>query len=190
MAKGDEGSTAAASVLQSRMPLAAAEPNCRVSEEVMSAFYASVNSTRARLPYSSQKLMATILTIDITTLNLLLRDYDAKIFAELEPVLVQMRLKSNALAANLQRCFTKFRDTDRYLRAYQGEILSSSEKELTQDEFMVFREYVRLLRSCTIMCGKEVSGQYKKLFMDFFAGRRLDLARELGGHEASSKQKN
>jgi len=91
-----------------------------------------------------------------------------------------MRLKSKALAANLERCFTKFRDSDRYLRAYKGEAVACQEKELAQDEFMIFREYVRLLRSCTIMCGIETSQQYKKLFMDFFGGRRLDLAKELG----------
>lgn len=98
-----------------------------------------------------------------------------------------MAEKSKALAANLRRCFTKFRDSDRYLRAYRGEAVSVLEKELTQDEFMTFREYVRLLRSCTIMCGKELSLDYKKLFIDFFSGRRLDLARELGLNERSSK---
>ncbi len=98
-----------------------------------------------------------------------------------------MAEKSKALAANLRRCFTKFKDSDRYLRAYRGETVAVLEKELTQDEFMTFREYVRLLRSCTIMCGKELSLEYKKLFMDFFSGRRLDLARELGLSERNIK---
>jgi hypothetical protein len=44
---------------------------------------------------------------------------------------------------------------------------------------MIFRKYVRLLRSCTIMCGHELSLEIKSLFLDFFSGTRLKLAQEL-----------
>ncbi len=118
--------------------------------------------------------------IDLESLNQKLQAYDDKIFADLKPLLAEIALKSKALAANLERCFIKFRDSDRYLRAYNGEAVAIVDKELSETEFMIFREYVRLLRSCTIMCGKELSEDYKKLFMDFFSGKRLDLARELG----------
>ncbi len=37
--EGDAGSTVAASILRSRMPLATAESNCRVNEEVMSVIF-------------------------------------------------------------------------------------------------------------------------------------------------------
>ncbi len=49
MAKGEVASTAAASVLHSRTPLAGAEPNRRVIEKSMSAFCSYANSTRAKV---------------------------------------------------------------------------------------------------------------------------------------------
>lgn len=83
------------------------------------------------------------------------------------------------MASNLKRCIEKFRLTDRYLRAAQGQEVALKEKELEAEEFLIFREYVRLLRSCTIMCGKELSEEYRGLFWEFFAGRRLDLAKKI-----------
>ncbi len=125
--------------------------------------------------------------LDINKLNHSLQAYDDEVFAELEPVLDSIALRSKALASNLRRCFTKIRDNDRYLRAYQGEQVSCQEKNFSEAEFMIFREYVRLLRACTIACGKELSEKYKQLFMDFFNGKRLDLAKQLGEtHEAQN----
>lgn len=121
----------------------------------------------------------TLVISSVDELNRALAAYDQEIFLQLEPVLAEMSLKSRALASNLKRCFEKFRDSDRYLRAYRGEEVAIKENELTEQEFMIFREYVRLLRSCTIMCGKDLSQAYKKLFIDFFAGERLNRAREL-----------
>jgi hypothetical protein len=118
--------------------------------------------------------------IDKDTLDLLLADYDQRFFTELEPVLTEIALKSKALASNLRRCLTKFRDTERYLKAYLGEPVTAKEAELEGEEFMIFREYVRLLRSCTIMCGNETSARFKKFFLEFFAGKRLELAKDLG----------
>ena len=117
--------------------------------------------------------------MDLETLNKALKDYDDEVYSKLEPVLEEMREKSNALASNLKRCFDKFRQTDRYLRAFKGEEVAIKEKELKEEEFMIFREYVRLLRSCTIMCGNETSKKFKELFIDFFSGKRLELARAL-----------
>lgn len=91
-----------------------------------------------------------------------------------------MSLKSKALASNLKECFIKFQNSNRYLDAYLGKKVAMKESELDGDDFETFRKYVRLLRSCTIMCGQELSGKYKKLFIDFYAGKRLELARELG----------
>ncbi len=71
--------------------------------------------------------------------------------------------------------------SDRYLRAYRGENIAIKESDLIGEEFDIFRKYVRLLRSCTIMCGQESSKKFKDLFMDFFSGTRLDLARNLNG---------
>lgn len=121
--------------------------------------------------------------MDVVELNKKLSDYDEKFFTSLEAVLALISQKSEALASNLKDCIVQLQKSDRYLRAYQGKEVSSKEKELTGDEFEIFRKYVRLLRSCTIMCGHEVSAQYKPLFLDFFSGQRmertLDLAKTL-----------
>lgn len=97
----------------------------------------------------------------------------------LKPVIEEMSQKSKALAANLERIILRFQASDRYLRAAKQEEVAIKEKELEGEEFLIFREYVRLLRSCTIMCGKDLSHAYRDLFIEFFAGKRLDLARGL-----------
>lgn len=74
---------------------------------------------------------------------------------------------------------SKIRETNRYLNAYNGQAAAMKEKDLPEDEFMIFREYVRLLRSCTIMCGKDVSEKFKEIFVDFFFGTRIELAVKL-----------
>lgn len=112
-------------------------------------------------------------------LNEELRDYDENIYRELEPVLSEIASKSKALASNLKECLDRLRASDRYLRAYRGENIATKESELNGEEFDIFRKYVRLLRSCTIMCGQESSKQFKDIFMDFFSGTRLTLAKEL-----------
>lgn len=114
-------------------------------------------------------------------------DYDSRFFEALEPVLETMREGSKALAANLKDCIIKLQESDRYLRASRGETVAVKEADLTGEEFEIFRKYVRLLRSCTIMCGHEVTSEYKKLFIDFFSGTRLKLAIELGQENGISK---
>lgn len=61
--------------------------------------------------------------------------------------------------------------------------MAIKESELSGEEFEVFRKYVRLLRSCTIMCGQDCSLNFKKIFIDFFAGDRLKLAKALKDKE-------
>lgn len=124
-------------------------------------------------------------TIDKQKLNEYLKEYDRAIFEQLDLILEKVSEKSKALASNLKRCLTKMRDTDRYLRAFYNQPVAIKENELTGEEFLIFREYVRLLRSCTIMCGPEASAQFKKLFLDFFAGARVELAREYGAGPVS-----
>ncbi len=117
--------------------------------------------------------------MDIEALNLKLKDYDDKIMAELEPILEEMAKNSKALASNLKSCFIEIAQSDRYLRAFNGEPVGIQEKDFTEEEFNIFRKYVRLLRSCTIMCGNDLSARYKKLFIDFFMGERLTKAKLL-----------
>lgn len=125
--------------------------------------------------------------MQIKDINLALQDYDSKFFEKLEPVLEKIAAKSKALASNLKECITKLQENDRYLRASQNQEIATKESELTGEEFDIFRKYVRLLRSCTIMCGHEVSNEYKKLFIDFFSGTRLKLARDIGGEYGTCK---
>ena len=117
--------------------------------------------------------------MDIESHNAKLKAYDDEIYEKLEPVLEKISENSKALASNLKSCFTEIAESDRYLRAYNGEEIAIKEKDLREDEFMIFRKYVRLLRSCTIMCGGDVSDKFKKLFIDFFMGERLSLVGEL-----------
>lgn len=117
--------------------------------------------------------------MDISTLNQNLHDYDARIISELEPILDEISKNSKALASNLKACFTDIAKTDRYLRAYNGEAVGIQEKDFTEEEFNIFRKYVRLLRSCTIMCSNDLSAKFKKLFLDFFMGTRIELAKQL-----------
>ncbi len=117
--------------------------------------------------------------MDIAELNQALAQYDKETYAKLDLVLQRIAIKSKALASNLKDCFEQFRLSDRYLRAYNGESIPILENQLIEEEFMIFRKYVRLLRSCTIMCGQELSQEFKVLFLDFFSGTRVKLAKEL-----------
>ena len=112
-------------------------------------------------------------------LNEKLNDYDTSFFVRLEPVLEQIAQKSNALASNLKDCVVQLQNSDRYLNAASGKEVFIKEKDLEGLEFDIFRKYVRLLRSCTIMCGNDLSLEFKKLFLDFFAGERLEQAKAL-----------
>lgn len=124
--------------------------------------------------------------MDLDKLNQKLLSYDNEFYAKLEPVLEEIKVKSKALASNLKECIDKLKKSDRYLRAYRGEVVATKENELTGEEFEIFRKYVRLLRSCTIMCSQDSSKKFKELFLDFFNGTRLELAKS---YELSQNQK-
>ncbi len=124
--------------------------------------------------------------MNIEILNQDLAKYDDELFAKLEPVLAEISLKSKALASNLKECITRLQKSDRYLRAARGEILACKDSDLEGEEFEIFRKYVRLLRSCTIVCGHNCSKEFKELFLDFFSGSRLELAKS---YESGKNQK-
>lgn len=117
----------------------------------------------------------------------LLTNYDQEFFTKLEPVLAEISTKSKGLASNLKDCIIKLQNSDRYERAAHGEIVTIAEKDLSGEEFEIFRKYVRLLRSCTIVCGQDCSRRFKELFLDFFSGTRLEIARQQ--YESSQNQK-
>jgi len=117
--------------------------------------------------------------MNLEELNKKLEFYDQNFFLRLEPVLLKTALKSKALASNLKDCINRLKASDRYLRAYNKQKVGIKESELVGEEFEIFRKYVRLLRSCTIMCGQENSKEFKELFLEFFSGARLELTTHL-----------
>ncbi len=126
--------------------------------------------------------------MDMEALNSNLeKKYDSDFYNKLQIVTDEISLKSKALASNLKECIDRLRDSDRYLRAFQGLPVATKDSDLDCDEFEIFRKYVRLLRSCTIMCGQETSRKFKELFIDFFSGTRLELAKQLGDETRKSK---
>lgn len=101
-------------------------------------------------------------------------------------MLEEIRCQSKALASNLKECITRLQNSDRYQRAARGETIACKDSDLEGEEFEIFRKYVRLLRSCTIICGQNCSRDFKVLFLDFFSGSRLELAKS---YESGKNQK-
>ena len=123
---------------------------------------------------------------------------DKEILANLDHYLNLVREKSRALAGSLKRCFDNARNSMRYVLVYNlgKEDLKNKknieDKELEKyledhlkdyfekNDFMHYREFVRLLRACTIDTGGEVSSPIKEAYNNFFLGKRLVKAYKLG----------
>ena len=133
--------------------------------------------------------------------KLLSESIDKEILLNLDHYLELVREKSRALASSLKRCFSNARKSMRYVLVYnlgkEDKIKSSkfkvqSDKELEKylenylkdyfekNDFMHYREFVRLLRACTIDVGGEVSSPIKEAYNNFFLGKRLVMAYKLG----------
>ena len=118
---------------------------------------------------------------------------DPEILKNLDIELEKVAKKSKALASSLKRCFSSARKSYRYVEAYKLGAISRSGVDLTpnqiedelkdffeKNDFMHYREYVRLLRACTIDVGGDVSSNIKELYNNFFSGKRLVEAYKLG----------
>ncbi len=123
---------------------------------------------------------------------------DKEILASLDYNLNLVREKSRALASSLKRCFDNARKSMRYVLVYNlGKEDLKSNKTIKDEElqkylegclkdyfekndFMHYREFVRLLRACTIDVGGEVSSPIKEAYNSFFLGKRLVKAYKLG----------
>lgn len=121
---------------------------------------------------------------------------DKEILEGLENYLNIVRKKSKALASSLNRCFENARKSMRYVLAYKlGEEEKNNDVEenniekyledhlkdyFEKNDFMPYREFVRLLRACTIEVGGDVSSEIKKRYNDFFFGERLVEAYKMG----------
>ena len=130
---------------------------------------------------------------------------DKELLSSLDYYLDIVRKKSRALASSLKRCFDNARKSKRFLLVYElGKKDSKDgpveyrEQELKKylenylkyyfekNDFMHYREFVRLLRACTIDVGGDVSFHIKEMYNNFFLGKRLVKAYMLGKEQATS----
>ena len=128
--------------------------------------------------------------------KLLSESVDREIIFDLEHYLEIVRKKSRALASSLKRCFDNARKSMRFVLVYN---LGNNEKEknikeeelgkylenylkdyFEKNDFMHYREFVRLLRACTIDVGGETSSKIKEMYNEFFLGKRLISAYRIG----------
>ena len=131
---------------------------------------------------------------------------DKEIIGELDSWLSIVRGKSRALASSLKRCFDNARKSMRYVLVYnlgKNNALNNihiKEEELEKylenhlkdyfekNDFMHYREFVRLLRACTIDVGGKTSSHIKGMYNNFFLGKRLVKAYLLGKEEWTESQ--
>ena len=128
--------------------------------------------------------------------KLLSETIDKEIILELEHYLEIVKKESRALASSLKRCFENARKSMRYVLVCN---LGKSEKEknikeeelekylenylkdyFEKNDFMHYREFVRLLRACTIDVGGATSSKIKEMYNNFFLGKRLIAAYKIG----------
>ena len=134
--------------------------------------------------------------------KLLSESIDKELLLDLDHYLNLVREKSRALASSLKRCFNNARKSMRYVLVYNlgkedlknknhikkeelQKYLEEYLKEYLKDyfeknDFMHYREFVRLLRACTIDVGGEDSSPIKEAYNNFFLGKRLITAYKLG----------
>lgn len=125
---------------------------------------------------------------------------DNEVVRDLDHWLEIVKKKSRALASSLKRCFENARKSMRYVIIYKlGQVDASQPPAISRDDeelekylenhlkeyfekndFMHYREFVRLLRACTIDLGGDISFEIKKRYKDFFSGKRLITSYKLG----------
>ncbi|GEM_PF-1481787 len=132
---------------------------------------------------------------------------DKELLSNLDHYLDIVRKKSRALASSLKRCFDNARKSKRYLLVYELGIkdrrdvpaerldkdlekyLENYLKEyFEKNDFMHYREFVRLLRACTIDAGGDISFHIKEMYNNFFFKKRLIEAYKVGALHAMSLQ--
>ncbi len=128
--------------------------------------------------------------------KILTEKVDKELLKDLDYYLDIVRKNSRALASSLKRCFDNARKSERYLMVYHLGIMERCKDapvgrldqylndhlkdHFEKNDFMHYREFVRLLRACSIDLGGEVSSPIKEMYNDFFLGRRLVEAYRLG----------
>lgn len=123
---------------------------------------------------------------------------DREVTRDLDLWLEVVNKKSKALSSSLRRCFNNAKKSMRFALVYElGKKDAKNMKDIKEEEletylvdclkdyfekndFMHYREFVRLLRACTIDVGGEASSHIKEMYNDFFFGKRLVKAYKLG----------
>lgn len=130
--------------------------------------------------------------MDFETLDKLLAEkVDEDLLKDLDFYLEKVKANSRALASSLKRCFDNAKKSERFLLVYELGIKDKEEnKQISKEkleeyleehlkdyfeknDFMHYREFIRLLRACTIDVGGEVSSHIKEMYNDFFLRKRL-----------------
>lgn len=131
----------------------------------------------------------------------LVETVDKEITGDLDYCLDVVKKRSQALASSLKRCFNNARKSLRYVLVYNlgkenaaraSQLAAQSDEELEKyledylkdyfekNDFMHYREFVRLNRACAIDAGIEISSKIKNMYNEFFLGKRLKEAYNLG----------
>lgn len=129
---------------------------------------------------------------------------DCELLKELNHYLDIVKAKSRALSSSLKRCFENAKNSRRYLLVYKlGKKDAQTGTDIKDDiqlrkyledflkdyfeknDFMHYREFVRLNRACAIDVGIEVSSKIKDMYNEFFTGKRLTSAYKIGLYAAT-----
>jgi len=135
-------------------------------------------------------------------LNDILGNFDQNTDKELLTYYQQIECKSKALANSLRRCFNNARQSKRFEAAYlsgrKGEHSDLSSEDLLdvliagfkEEDFLIFREFVRLLRACSLHIGGQISKEIKRHYTQTLNGKRVLLSYEAGCNEAGYQGNN
>ncbi|MDX1917519.1 MAG: hypothetical protein SFT81_00025 [Candidatus Caenarcaniphilales bacterium] len=118
-----------------------------------------------------------------------LEEFDREQDYDLEACFASISEKSTALALSLKRCFEQARSSDRFQEAYrlaastnftEIELLKRLVNQFEAQDYLIFREFVRLLRACSLHISGEISGKIKAAYLEAFKGKRLWIAYQAG----------
>jgi len=124
-----------------------------------------------------------------------LKHFDLMTEERLQEPYRKIEERSKALANSLRRCFEEARSSRRFEYAhqiglsgqYQGlaeeELLKLINEKFEEQDFTIFREFVRLLRACSLHIGGETSAQIRDCYNQTFKEDRVIIAYNEGLRE-------
>lgn len=126
---------------------------------------------------------------------------DKEITQDLGHYLDIVKKESRALASSLTRCFNNARKSLRYVLVYNlGKEDTKNKRNIKEEglekyladylkeyfeknDFMHYREFIRLNRACAIDVGIDISSKIKDMYNEFLLGKRLVEAYKLGKNQ-------